>query len=49
MQGKGWTPLTVAGANAHSAVAEFPGWLDVRKRLLSCPLAAPQVGLLVKT
>lgn len=29
MQGKGWTPLTVAGANAHSAVAEFPGRLDV--------------------
>lgn len=29
MQGKGWTPLTVAGANAHSAVAEFPGQLDV--------------------
>lgn len=27
--GQGWTLLAVAGTNAHSAVAEFPGRLDI--------------------
>lgn len=27
--GQGWTPLAVAGANAHRAMAEFPGRLNV--------------------